>query len=220
MKSTTVYIYVMTNDTGFAPCIDNDWLTLACCKGGKKNGGMRTSAAKECATGNTVYILGLCGIGLAKKTYMQYCPVYLAKIDKVFPMIEYFAGKGLSENRKDDVYMVINGELEHKGEGFHHWDSEDAQKKDIGGKFVLSSHQFIYLGNKCGESGLEIGEAFPEIIEDIKRRPRGYRVRRDFNEFEEAVKDWNWFPKDSNHCKIFSNYSINENQVNRRGKCK
>lgn len=31
-----VFTYRLTNDTGFAPCVDNGLLTLACCKGGTK----------------------------------------------------------------------------------------------------------------------------------------------------------------------------------------
>ena len=59
MSKTVVYIYALTNDSGFAPCVDNDWLTLTCCKGGVK-GGMRKSAAKEFLVGNEVFLLGLC----------------------------------------------------------------------------------------------------------------------------------------------------------------
>lgn len=29
-----IFTYRLTHDTGFAPCVDNGLLTLACCKGG------------------------------------------------------------------------------------------------------------------------------------------------------------------------------------------
>ena len=47
---TYVFIFRMTSDTGFAPCVDNDLLTLACCKGGQIRNG------KPCKTGLRYHI--------------------------------------------------------------------------------------------------------------------------------------------------------------------
>ena len=46
MSQSILYVYVMINDKGFAPCLDENLLTLACCKGGKR-GGMRTAVYKD-----------------------------------------------------------------------------------------------------------------------------------------------------------------------------
>lgn len=36
---TCLYIYRLTDDTGFAPCVENGLLSLACCKGGQIRNG-------------------------------------------------------------------------------------------------------------------------------------------------------------------------------------
>jgi hypothetical protein len=219
MSKTVVYIYAMTNDTGFAPCIDNRLLTLACCKGGVK-GGMRMSAAREVESGNDVYVLGLCGKRIAKTGNMLYRPVYLAKIDKAILMEQYYAEGGLSEGRTDDVYELVADALEHKGGNLPHCDSEHTQAKDIGGQYVLRSRQFAYWGGKCGESGLEIEGEFPEIFDAIRSRRsfRGYNVKRDFGEFEEKLKNWGWFPKKSDRCNIIGEQFLNGDSIG--GGCK
>ena len=218
MKKTIVYIYVMTNDNGFAPCIDNNWLTLACCKGGKK-GGMRKSAKNDFSAGHNVYLLGLCGKTLATKAMkseMEFLPVYLAKIDKYIEMKEYYKIGGLSAGRKDDVYIYDADKDEFEPKKCNHH-SEDEQKKDKGGKYVLCSHQFTYFGNKCGKKGCEIKEFIRNASEKKSIREcksfRGYIVERDFCNFEKAIKNWDWFPKKPNCCKIISNHSISEKFV-------
>lgn len=34
-----IYAYRLVDDTGFAPCVDNGLLSLACCKGGQVRNG-------------------------------------------------------------------------------------------------------------------------------------------------------------------------------------
>lgn len=187
MSKTIVYVYVMTNDSGFAPCIDNGLFTLACCKGGL-NGGMRKSAGKEVKAENNVYVLGICGKKLAKTNDMEYSPVYLAKIDDAICMTEYYKDGGLSRNRQDDAYEITTDGLKHKGADYPHYNCNHDQEKDKGGKYVLFSSHFVYLGDKCGEFGQEIKAVFDEMITAIKKSPRGYMVCRDFNELEKIDK--------------------------------
>jgi len=214
-----VYIYAITSDNGFALCIDNNWFTLSCCKGGTK-GGMRKSVANEIAIGNNVYLLGLCGKSLAKTNEMTYRPIYFAKIDDIIPMIEYYAEGGQSAGWKDDVYRVVGGELQHKGESPYHRECGYSQEKDKGGKYVLCSSQFTYWGDRCGESGLEMEMELNGKFEGIRNRPnfRGYTIYRD-NTFEDMTKKWDWFPKKINCCNIISTQSINGNLIGKEGKC-
>ena len=224
MKKTVVYIYAMSHDNGFAPCVENEWLTLACCMGAK-NGGMRKYAADNFNVGNTVYILALCGKALAGKAKLGeqavFRPIYLAKIDEVLEMTEYYTKGGRATGRKDDVYQVIDGKLVSKENNPHQ--SASCQEKDSGGQYVLCSRQFTYWGNKCGESGHEIEQDFPWLFRDRDKHDSGkmgirdritfrnYIVEKDFPEFEEKAKTWSWFPKQADCCNIISNYGISEN---------
>ena len=215
MNRTVVFIYAMTNDSGFAPCVQKNWFTLACCKGGVR-GGMRKSAAKEFLAGNNVYLLGLCGKTLDREK--ANLPVYLAKIDEVIEMEEYYADSGRSKGRADDVYKVINGELISKANNPHK--THYLHEKDKGGQYVLCSHQFTYWGNKCGESGHEIEQELNEIFKNIRSRQsfRGHMACRVLNGFEDAVMTWDWLPQQSDRCNIISKRSIKGELVS-GGKC-
>lgn len=39
MMNKVIYAYRLVDDTGFAPCVDNGLLSLACCKGGQVRNG-------------------------------------------------------------------------------------------------------------------------------------------------------------------------------------
>ena len=215
---TVVYVYTMTNDSGFAPCVQNNWLTLSCCKGGL-DGGMRKSAAMEFISGNTVYIIGLCGEQLKTRNEMLFYPVYMAKLDEVIPMTSYYMINGRAINRIDDVYTTVNNQLQPKPNNPH---SPAEQEKDKCGMYVLCAHQFTYWGDKCGSSGAEIERdvlMLPEYTSSIKnafcshRGIRKYRVDRNFVEFEILINKWEWFPK-GDFCNIISNYSISGKNIN------
>lgn len=213
-----LYVYAMTHDSGFAPCIKDNLLSLACCKGGK-NGGMRTAAAKDFYSGNEVWILGVCGAGLASSNNnRRYNPVYLAKIDKVIEMTEYFEAKNEYEGRNDHkAYRTVNGKLESQPENPH--THKDDQERDMNGKYVLLSNYFVYWGEKCGESGLEIKDLYPAIFKGdgikkgIEEHYRGYLVDRDFSfDIESDLSEFKWFPK-QNKCNIITTKSINGEYV-------
>lgn len=142
---TCLYIYRLTNDTGFAPCVEKGLLSLACCKGGQiRNGrvintglrhriGQKREADYEI---DDVYILGVF------KDKM----LYLAKVTKVVSMEEYF--NGMSKGRTDDIYSLVNGELVRnqklRTEDVH--TEPDRIKKDLAGRYVVLSEDYIYLG--------------------------------------------------------------------------
>ena len=209
----------MTNDSGFAPCIKDDLLSLACCKGGK-NGGMRKAIAQDFFNSeNEVWVLGLCGKGLAaNNTQMIYNPVYFARIDNVIEMTKYFEfGNEYSERSDHKAYKTINGELESQPENPHTEKSE--QTKDKNGKFVLLSNRFVYWGEKCGESGSELKVLYPAIFkgdgnkQGIEQHYRGYLVDRDFEcNIESDLAKFNWFPSDGK-CNIITTKSISGEYV-------
>lgn len=144
-----VFVYRLTHDTGFAPCVNEGTLSLACCKGGYiKNGQafprevrywIGTKKYKDQIidyTKDDVYILGL--------YHGKF--LYIAKVTDVQLMTDYFAGIG--KTRTDGIYSNVNGELirnDHLSEENVHTD--DAQiMRDLAGKYVLLSSEFVYLG--------------------------------------------------------------------------
>jgi len=140
-----VFMYRLTNDTGFAPCVDNNLLSLACCKGGQMRGekvintGLRHRIGVKRESDysvDDVYVLG---------TYSNKF-LYLAKITDVVTMEEYYSG--VSKGRTDDIYDNVYGKLIRNK---HLWKEKihtepDRIKKDLAGKYVLLSKKFIYLG--------------------------------------------------------------------------
>ena len=101
-----IFTYRLTHDTGFAPCVDNGLLTLACCKGGTENvkKGLRYFIGRffeeNLQKNIEVYISGLYSGKL----------LYIAKIDKVIPMTEYFSKKEY-EDRIDQIYRLDGEKL-------------------------------------------------------------------------------------------------------------
>ncbi len=148
-----IYVYRLVVDSGFAPCVDNGLLTLACCKGGKiinKN---------PCATGyrfwigsnrdkdykkEDIYLLG---------TFHDKF-LYIAKVTQVLTMDEYYSSK--SKGRLDDIYSLKDNRLVRNkklaAECVH--TDENQIKKDLAGKYVILSDDFIYLGRDAAEIGI------------------------------------------------------------------
>ena len=153
-----VFTYRLTNDTGFAPCVDNGLLTLACCKGGTKTvkRGLRYFIGRffeeNLQKDVEAYISGIYKNKL----------LYIAKIDKVITMNEYF-GKSEYKDRTDQIYR-IDGEIlkrdKRKLKGIH--DDEHSNKCDINGKYVVISKEFIFLGNKAIDLDESILRFYPK----------------------------------------------------------
>lgn len=144
---THLFIYRMTADSGLAPCIEEKLLSLACCKGGRKDG-VHTGIRYWIGRGkykniefdykkDNVYILGI-----YKNKFL-----YLAKITEVMSMTDYFSDNKY-KNRLDDIYNVKDGKLignrKLTKENIHC--DKEQQARDIAGKYVLLSDEYIYLG--------------------------------------------------------------------------
>ncbi len=84
-----IFAYRLKSDTGFAPCIDNNILTLSCCKGGQKRNGKFISTGLRYRIGeyskshpnDEMYLMGIYKDKL----------LYYAKITNVIPMEEYYS---------------------------------------------------------------------------------------------------------------------------------
>ena len=153
-----IFTYRLTHDTGFAPCVDNGLLTLACCKGGTETTkkGLRYFIGRffeENLQKNVeVYISGIYAGKL----------LYIAKVDKVITMNEYFVKKEYKD-RVDQIYRLDGVVLKrdrHKLKGIH--DDEHSNKCDINGKYVLISKEFVFLGNKAIDIDESILRFYPK----------------------------------------------------------
>lgn len=181
---TVIYAYRLTHDTGFAPCVDNGLLSLACCKGGqiRKKGPTSTGirywiGSKEFEfdyTKDQVYILGI-----YKNRFL-----YLARITEAVEMKKYFIPESQYPRRMDQIYNWTGGKFvrnDHlKNEGVHI--NEDDWQRDVAGGYVLLSTDYIYLGKdsventkilSCAPAGIgykkTVGEEAEEIINECKQ---------------------------------------------------
>ncbi len=162
---TYLFMYRVRSDTGFAPCVDNGLLSLACCKGGQIRNGKPINTGLRYRVGNKnecdynkddVFILG---------TYKNKF-LYLARITDVKPMTEYY--NGMSKGRTDDIYSFENGELKrnnHLREEKVHTD-EPQNIRDRAGKYVLMSDDYIYLGKDA--VSIDIVDEYGPVFQETK----------------------------------------------------
>jgi len=132
-----LYKYVITHDTGKAPCIDNNLLTLCICK---------PKIRKTAKVGDWV-------LATASKQKISREPriVYAAKITKKITMEQYALE---NEVRQDKIYSFDGLSLRHNGSSTHSEPYD--QKTDIGGVFCLVSNEFWYFGNMAIELPKEL----------------------------------------------------------------
>ena len=123
-----IYSYKEQWFTGFAPCFQDGIYSLACCKGNKKNGGMRHSICKNVKAGRNVWVISIAGEDIQCKghntsgiDYKAGDVIYLAKIkkDDIYTLQKYserFFG------RRDAIYTFKSGHIErilHKEDDVH-----------------------------------------------------------------------------------------------------
>lgn len=153
-----IFTYRITSDTGFAPCVDDGLLTLACCKGGKKT--------YRCGLRNFIGCFFEKGLNKEAEVYVSGIYdnklLYLAKITEVIEMKEYFSDKKYKK-RLDQIYELKNGELKRKPNYLPNThNDENANLCDINGKYVLISDKFVYLGEKALKIDNEILKYYPK----------------------------------------------------------
>ena len=98
-----IYSYRLTSFSGAAPCMDNDFLTLAICKRD-----MRRVIGRQFVNGtdDTIWFVGIVGAGLAK--YSEFSEkggdfLYVAKLTDVIRFEDYFADD--TADRTDKIYF-------------------------------------------------------------------------------------------------------------------
>jgi hypothetical protein len=134
------FSYIMSVDNGGAPNVENDIFTIAICK----------PVIRRCIRiGN--YLIGIGGEALKLGTAGKQI-IFIAKITEIMTMKEYakrFPG------RADSIY-TIDGKL--RPNKFHC--NKDIER-DLGGKNVILSTDFIFFGNKHVTVPHELKEIIP-----------------------------------------------------------
>ena len=164
-----IFSYRLAYDMGFAPCIDNNLFTLACCKGGQiRNGkdiitGLRYHVGQyyDRHPGDEIYLLGI------YKNSM----LYYARITDVIPMDDYFStqGKSVYGDRTDQIYDAEAGILKRNDLLAHiHPKGSVQNEQDKNGLYVLVSRQFTYFGKNAPAIDPEILRMLPKNRE-VKR---------------------------------------------------
>lgn len=173
-----IVFYRMTSDTGYAPCVADGMLSLACCKGGTKTGvsrGMRWEIGRKLKDETWDQKDAIYVVGVARSAI-----VYIARIDRVIAAGEYFSHEDY-KSRGDCIYEVRDRPVrELKGKAFffarndknpefHGPEAHDDHIRDETGGYVLLSTRFAYYG-KGSESPAFSG------FEDVIPPYRGHRA--------------------------------------------
>jgi hypothetical protein len=136
------------HDTGFAPCIQNNKLTLGCCKPN-----IRRTAKKG------DYIIAFYGKSQTDKKY-SHALAYIAKVTKIMNYKQYY------KNHKDRTDCIYNEKLQQLPNEFH---NSNHTKRDLNGQNILMSNDFIFFG----KDAFHIDDKYLEMIGG-----RGHKVRK------------------------------------------
>ena len=134
MSEPKLYSYILACDNGGAPCVEDGCLTIAICK---------QVIRRNAKLGDT--IVGISGHKLGKKKKI----IFIATITKMVTMKEYS-----KYSRSDSIYT---SKLKMRPNPFHNCTNRE---KDISGKNVIISKNFIYFGKK----NISIPKNLQEII--------------------------------------------------------
>lgn len=138
MTNEDVYLhmYTMTADSGFAPYVTKDWISLACCAG---------PVRKDTKIG--YFVLGVAGKTM--KGVKQHTPIFLMKVDEKLTFDEYYKDLrfiGRADNiyrKKGEEYIQDRRYVKDKRYIKEHEGENDARKSE----YVLLSRNFYYFGD-------------------------------------------------------------------------
>lgn len=147
-----IYKYVITVDTGVAPCVDEGLLSLCICK---------PKIRKTAQVGDWIIATG-------SRPKISRTPkvVFAAKVTEIKTMEQYAVE---NEGRRDCIYRFDGLSLIHNGSQIH--GDRKNQNKDISGRFCLISKQFWYFGRDAIE--------LPEPLHGLHHRGQGHGKIRD-----------------------------------------
>lgn len=138
LRKNFLHVYTMTEDSGFAPHANDEWVSLACCAG---------PIREYTEIGN--FVLGVAGKTM--KDVPEHLPLYLMQVDEKMTFNKYFHDPRFV-GRVDNIYVKKGGEYDQdrrnvkdkRYNNFHKDKEDDDTKKS---EFVLLSRHFYYFGN-------------------------------------------------------------------------
>lgn len=144
----TLYSYIVTHDTGFAPNPFFGYCTLACCK---------PEIRRQATEGD--WIIGLTPRAKGKGNKI----VYFMRVDEKMDFQGYWRDrrfrrkmprydKDLQVRCGDNIYEPLpNGEFRQLRSMHSNGEAEDPERKahDLGGRYVLVSETFAYFGSNA-----------------------------------------------------------------------
>lgn len=167
-----LYAYKETYFTGFAPCFEDNLYTLACCKGNKKNGGLRRQVCewiKADPEQHSAWLLSIAGQRLEMAGHNKSCfesythkdLITLVRIKGLAGITTWAKYSGDYSGRSDSIYRLLDdGTMEHRGISDEHRE-EHLQDTDLARcmkdypnvQQILLSRQYIVFsdGHKLPE---------------------------------------------------------------------
>jgi hypothetical protein len=154
-----IFVYKIVVDSGGAPCVWNNLLSLALCK---------PKIRKTAHKGSFVF-------GFGGKDYEERL-IYIARVTAKLEGDAYYRRRRYAR-RPDCIYRVKNGRPVLKTSAKHHFEF-DHRKKDVGlhfqKAFVLLSNDFRYLGKKGTDDYKKGYPTVKRLIEDLTQGHRRY----------------------------------------------
>lgn len=158
-----IYFYKLTVDNGGAPCVQDDWLSLALCKPG-----IRSTAERG------DFLVGFAANSLSIDNRL----IYISKVAYKIVNGDYFR---LFPNRRDCVYVWKGTNLEWRTGSLYH-KSLGHGASDIGNgpayskASALLCREFQYFG---GQGTADYKNQYPMVGDAVNDLQRGSRVNHD-----------------------------------------
>jgi Nucleotide modification associated domain 2 len=158
-----LYSYIVRYDSGFSPCVAEGLCTLACCK---------PTIRRKVRVGDWV-------LGTSPSTRGARRVVYLMRVDFVLTFKEYWRD-GLFSGRSDNIYKPTSSG--HYEQVANPWHGCGAMRRDLGGRRVLGSRNFVYFGDRA--------RLLPRQFWAYAARGRGHRVFQNQGSAVSGLKKW------------------------------
>ena len=131
---TKIWRYVVRYDDGLAPCVENGYLSLACCKPVIRKGAIKDDWV----------------VGFHKKAVGDAMLCYAMRVtEHPIPYMDYWNDHRF-RGRRDNIYRFANGKLEWVRNAFSDHDDETNHETDRSGRQALVSQEYWYFNE--GES--------------------------------------------------------------------
>ena len=156
-----IYSYLLVTDNGSAPCIQQNLLSLAICK---------PRIRKAANIGDYIIAFASKSMKISQEPKI----IYIAKISNKLKLNKYYTE---FKNRKDCIY---DNNLTLIKNNYH---NNCNIKKDINGKYVLLSNEFIYFGNNFIN--------VPQQIKNIVPKCQGHMSKKNIKYTEEFISVFN-----------------------------